>query len=61
MVKYLFYNEDTYIGLHLIRWLMGGHVTMEFSHVFDRTVTYNVTIPKAAGILDVPKTFTING
>ncbi|XP_076397543.1 cilia and flagella-associated protein 47 isoform X3 [Megachile rotundata] len=55
---------DTYIGLHLIRWLMGGYagdsVALEFSHIFDRKVTYNVTTSKTSGILDIPKTLTIS-
>ena len=56
--------EDTQIGLRLIRWLMGNSAdsaAMEFSHIFDATVTYNVIISDTSDILRFPKTFTING
>ncbi|KAF3425951.1 hypothetical protein E2986_11971 [Frieseomelitta varia] len=54
---------DTPIGLRLIRWLMGDNAdsaVAEFCHIFDATVTYNVTISEMPHILRFPKTFTIN-
>lgn len=57
-------NKDTHIGLRLIRWLMGNSTdsaAMEFNHIFDKKVTYNVTISDASHILKYPKTFIING
>ncbi|KAK1123767.1 hypothetical protein K0M31_008462 [Melipona bicolor] len=57
-------HEDTPIGLRLIRWLMGDNAdsaAAEFCHIFDATVTYNVTISETPHILRFPKTFTING
>ncbi|XP_060830391.1 cilia and flagella-associated protein 47-like [Bombus pascuorum] len=54
---------DTQIGLRLIRWLMGNSAdsaAMEFSHIFDATVTYNVIISDTSDILRFPQTFTIN-